>query len=99
MLKNAFAFAPMLVGAVSSQDCCSVEQTISCDSDDTEDTEEKEGCCTDDCHCVCCHAFYTLSDLEKFYKPNAEISNSEYNYYNSYTHRFTHGVWQPPRLV
>jgi len=98
MLKNAFAFAPMLLTGMASAGCCDTEISSSC-ADEDSNQEEQKGCCTDDCHCVCCHTFYTVTMVEAKLNLSVSLQPVEFKFYNSYTHRFTHGVWQPPRLV
>jgi len=42
MLKNAFAFAPMLLSNMAGAGCCDVEISLSC-SDSPEDQEPQKG--------------------------------------------------------
>lgn len=98
MLKNAFAFAPMLLSNMAGAGCCDVEISLSC-SDSPEDQEPQKGHCADDCHCVCCHTFYTIESIETELNFKETLDHAVFKYNHSYSHRFTHGVWQPPRLV
>jgi len=101
---KASAFVGGLIGAVqgntSTYSCCMVSDDADIkDCSQSEEDQEKEGCCEgDSCHCLCCLHIAYLQQFSQNSTHLNDFSEVNFNYSFLYQADYLTSVFHPPSV-